>query len=325
MTSTIHERSTALGASTPGGDQETWAASRARTQKEEKELMGHYFAHHDFLVEEGSDPAAGHRETAASFLVIHGTSPNVVVRESLNWVAEHANKGPFHITWYGPSALVPATVYDFRQHNQHLSAATHVHLFPGTVDLQLQAQVGIEAQRYAEKIGRRFTYTILGAHSFDLETGLVRFHFDREIPIQRTCALLSATQKFLFLDHQKFSGEGEVGYSLGELLATSNAVTMYTVRAENSVEVRTAFDRLASALLTSEPDDCGSRRRKTLTLTLVGRRDGATESIRHHGYLPARDGVAAGGGSASPSGFAEPSSNPVEARSDGRATPGDRP
>ena len=45
--------------------QETWAASRARIQKEEKEMMARYFANHDFLLQEGANPAVDPRETAA--------------------------------------------------------------------------------------------------------------------------------------------------------------------------------------------------------------------------------------------------------------------
>jgi hypothetical protein len=180
----------------PDLHQETWAASRARIQKEEKEMMARYFANHDFLLQEGANPAVDPRETAASILINQGTGPNVVVQESLHWIEDHAQDGPFHITWYSPGALVPATLHDFRLHNPQLSAATHVHLFPGTVDIQLQAQVGKEAQEYTASIKRRFSYMILSGHSFDLRTGVVRFHFDREIPIQTACARLEARQKF---------------------------------------------------------------------------------------------------------------------------------
>src|SRR5882672_10716383 len=164
----------ATATSDPWLHQETWAASRARIQKEEKDLMAHYFANHDFLLQEGASPV-GPRETAGSFLVNQGTGPNDVVKQSLDWIADHAQQGPFHITWYSPGALVPATLHDFRQRHPHLSAATHVHLFPGTVDIQLQAQIGTEAQEYAARLSRRFSYMILSGHSFDLHTGEVRF------------------------------------------------------------------------------------------------------------------------------------------------------
>lgn len=266
--------------------QETWAASRAGIQKEEKGLMAHYFAHHDFLLQEGANPATEpRRETAASILVNQGTGPNFVVDESLKWIEEHAQTGPFHITWYSPGALVPATLHDFRQRNPDLSAATHVHLFPGTVDIQLQAQIGAEAQAYAKGITRQFSYVILSGHSFDLRTGHVKFHFDREIPIQRTCALLKATEKFLFFDSGKFMGEGEVGYSLRDLLSTSNAVVIYTVSSSRSDEIKAAFHRLSGDLLTEAASETDFKEPKSLRLTIVGRENMPSESLAHRGFL----------------------------------------
>src|SRR5712692_5424729 len=212
--------------------------------------MARHFADHDFLLHGGANPATEARENTASILVNHGTGPNMVVDESLKWIEEHAQEGPFHITWYTPGALVPATLYDFRQRNPDLSAATHVHLLPGTVDIQLQAQIGTEAQEYARRLTRQFSYMILSGHSFDLGTGDVKFHFDREIPIQRTCALLNATEKFLFFDSKKFTGEGEVGYSLRDLLSTCHGLIIYTVSSPRSEEIKAAFDGLAVDLLT---------------------------------------------------------------------------
>jgi hypothetical protein len=291
MPQPIHRTKSPSNVSDRSGHQETWAASRAGIQNDEKDLMAHYFAHHDFLLQEGADPVADTRETAASFLVNQGTSPNRVVHQSLAWIAQHAQEGPFHITWYSPSALVPATLHDFRSEHPHLSAATHMHLFPGMVDIQLQAQIGTEALQYATGIKRQFSYMLLSGHSFDLRTGDVRFHFDREIPIQRECALLKATEKFLFLDSKKFTGEGEVGYSLGELLATCNAVVIYTVSSEGTVaspssgEIKAAFDRLSTELLSETAPESEPKERKSLRLTVVGRDDMPTESISHAGYL----------------------------------------
>jgi hypothetical protein len=266
-------------------DLETWAASRARMQKEEKDMMAKHFADHDFLLPEGSTPGAARRQTAASILVNLGTTPNDVVTACLRWISEHAREGPYHLTWYSAGALVPASLYDFRKDHPNFSAATHVHLFPGTVDLQLQAQVGAEAQDYARKLTRRFSYMILSAHSFDLHTGEVRFHFEREIPIQKSCALLSATQKFVFLDSQKFTAEGEIGYRLRDLLATSSAVIIYTVSSSRSEEIKAAFDALAAALLTETPPDSAVQEQKSLRLTIVGRQNSPSESLSHQGFL----------------------------------------
>lgn len=270
---------------------ETWAASRGRIQQDEKELMAHYFAHHDFLLHEGANPVADTRETAATFLVNQGTSPNRVVRESLAWIAEHRQEGPFHVTWYSPSALVPTTLYDFRMEHPQLSAATHVHLFPGMVDIQLQAQVDEDAVRYADGLTRQFSYLILSGHSFDLRTGEVRFLFDRELPIQRSLALQRATEKFLFFDSTKFRGEGVVGYSVRDLLKTCKAVVIYTVWSKGTAaspgttEIKAAFDQLSAHLLAPAPEGAEPTETHSLRLTIVGRENVASESLCYSGYL----------------------------------------
>lgn len=276
----------------PADSQETWAASRAQVKILEKQLMAHHFANHDFLLPDGASPAKDEHETAASIFINQGTGPNVVAQESLKWIEEHAGQGPFHITWYSTGTLVSATLHEFRQRKPHLSAATHIHLFPGTVDLQLQAQIGKEAQEYARNIKRRFSYMILSGHSFDVRTGGIGFHFDREIPIQRTCALLEATQKFLFFDSSKFTGEGEVGYSIRDLLATSNAVILYTASSDRSKEIKKSFEALAADLLSPEPQDGQSGELKSLRLTIVGQEGVPTDLIRWPGYLRAVHGAA---------------------------------
>ena len=279
------ERTTSPRTSDRWLHQENWAASRARIQRDEKELMAQYFADHDFLLEEGANPATGPRENTASILVNQGTGPNLVVDKCLRWVEEHPEEGPFHITWYSPGALVPATLFDFRQKNPDLTAATHVHLLPGTVDLQLQAQIGTEAQDYARQLTRQFSYMILSGHSFDLETGDIKFNFDREIPIQRTCARLRATEKFLFFDSKKFTGEGEVGYGLRELLSTCRDVIIYTVSSPRVDEIREAVAGFAATLLSEKAADSDSKQEKSLRLTIVGRDGASSESIRHDGFL----------------------------------------
>jgi hypothetical protein len=246
--------------------------------------MAQHFSEHDFLLQPGSNPSTP-RENTASFLVNGGTGPNMVVEACLRWIEEHASEGPFHLTWYSPGALVPATLYDFRQKNPDLTASTHVHLFPGTVDIQIQGQVAPEAQDYARKLTRQFSYMILSGHSFDLETGQVRFHFDREIAIQRICALLKATEKYLFFDSHKFSGEGEVGYSLRELFGTCRRVVVYTVASPRAEDVKCAFDELARGLITKEPHEAESTQTKSLRLTIVGQDGVPTRTFNYDGLL----------------------------------------
>jgi len=267
--------------------QETWAASRAHVQRDEKLLMATHFAEHDFLLQYAANPATSDRENTASILVNQGTCPNTVVGASLQWIKVNAGQGPFHITWYSPGALVPATLFEFRQENPDLSVSTHIHLLPGTVDLQLQAQIGIEAQEYVRKLTRQFSYMLLSGHSFDLDTGDVKFHFDREVPIQRTCALLKATEKYLFFDSKKFTGEGEVGYSLGDLLGTSHSVVVYTVASDRNDEICAAFAARAEALLSKEPSQAGSGRAKSLRLTIVGREGSSSRTFVYEGFLKA--------------------------------------
>lgn len=268
---------------TPRTRPETWAASRAQEKEGEKEIMAEYFANHDWLVRES--PGASLRETVAAVLVNQGTSPAVVARQALRWIEEHAvDNAVFHVTWYSPGALVPAALHEFRQNNPHLSAATHVQLFPGEVDLQLQAMISREAHEYARKITRRFTYMLLGGYSLDLEAGVVRFQFDREIPMQTTCALLKATQKFLFFDSGKFTGEGEIGYSVADLLATSKSVTIYTVSSANDEEIKAGFSTL-KRLLTNVPPESGYSQKKMLRLTIIGTGDTETFNDPHTGFL----------------------------------------
>ena len=122
---------------------------------------------------------------------------------------------------------------------------------------------------YARRLTRQFSSMILSGHSLDLETGAVKFHFDREIPIQRTLALLKATEKFLFFDSKKFTGEGEVGYSLRALLSTCHSVIIYTVSSPRRDEMKAAFDGLAADLLTDTSEESDSPQQKSLRLTIV--------------------------------------------------------
>jgi hypothetical protein len=264
---------------------ETWAASRAQEKEGEKEIMGGYFAGHDWLVR--VSPGTSPRKTVASVLVNQGTTPAVVATHALRWIKEHAiGDAVFHVTWYSPGALVPPNLHQFREENPHLSAATHVHLFPGEVDLQLQAMISREAHEYAQKITRRFSYMLLSGYSLDLEAGAVRFQFDREIPMQATCALLKATQKFLFCDSDKFSGEGEIGYSFAQLLDTSKSVTIYTVSSSNDDEIKAGFSTLCGKVLVTDcPDSDVPLEKKTLRLAIIGVDDKETFNDPRSGYL----------------------------------------
>ena len=109
------------GASDRSVHQETWAASRFNVQRPDKLLMAQHFAEHDFLLQPGTNPSRS-RENTASLLVNGGTGPNMVLEACLKWIEEHATEGPFHLTWYSPGALVPATLYDFPSEESGLEA-----------------------------------------------------------------------------------------------------------------------------------------------------------------------------------------------------------
>jgi hypothetical protein len=78
---------------------EDWSASRAQTSIDEKILMAKFFARHHFLVREGQSPEAP-RETVASIILNHGTTPNSVLKEALQWIKDNKGSGPFFLTWY---------------------------------------------------------------------------------------------------------------------------------------------------------------------------------------------------------------------------------
>ena len=50
------------------------------------------------LLQEGANPADS-RDTAASFLVNQGTSPNAVTQEGLQWIADHAQTTEQQLTF----------------------------------------------------------------------------------------------------------------------------------------------------------------------------------------------------------------------------------
>lgn len=273
--------------------EETWSARRAKHMPDEKKLMAEYCARHDFLVRENSNPETDLRETVASILVNQGTTPDIVVKEALRWIENHQDRGPFHITWYTPGNLVPGTLRSFRQNHQHLSAATQLFLFPGRVDQQTESVSGPEAEAFAQRLERRFTYAFLSAHSFDIHTGIVYFHLPEETRLQQACATRYAAHKFLFLDSSKFKSEGEIGYRIDELLRESEAVTIYTVSSDKDEWIKVKFAALCNSILDIRGDQNtnGSSKAadkldmKFLRLRIVGKETTPTDSMQHQGFL----------------------------------------
>ena len=235
---------------------EGWSARRSRENAKEKKDIAQQFAEHEFLVGENNGPERP-RETAATILVVHGTSPDVAVGAALKAVARRQRPyGPF-INWYSPGALVPPTLLQFRKEYPDLISATRLFLFPGEVDLDIEAACSDEAVNYAKELQVSFTYAFLGAYSCDLLNGTVYFQHPREVNLQRACALKPARQKVLFLDSSKFRREGHAGYTFRELMATSETVTLYTAsKAERRDSyLINEFKTLANVLLSTKKND----------------------------------------------------------------------
>lgn len=150
---------------------EDWSASRAQTSIDEKVLMAKFFARHHFLVREGHSPEEP-RETVASIILNHGTTPNSVLQEALHWIKDNNKQsGPFFLTWYTPGHLIPTTLKDLRDQDRGLRTALKLFLFPGEVDEEIQSVLGRDAEIFAENLQRHFTYAFLSAYAFDLSSG----------------------------------------------------------------------------------------------------------------------------------------------------------
>jgi hypothetical protein len=235
--------------------------------------MGKYCIEHDFLVRK--NPAEP-RDTVASILVNQGTTPNEVVHEALDWINKNWTEGPFDITWYTTGGLVNATLHEFRVANPSLSIAAQIFLFPGRVNIDLQAVAGPEAEEFVERLDVDFTYAFLSAYAFDIDSGRIHFLYSEELRLQRACARLYADHKFLFLDRSKFKREGKRGYKLVELLEQARTVTIYTTGsheyAQENRSLEERFQLLCDQLfMPPHQDGTGPLPgEKTLRLRIVG-------------------------------------------------------
>lgn len=269
-----------------------WAARRARLYVEQKTWMARYCVQHDFLVPLGGNPAHS-RDTVASVLVNQGTTPNLVVAETLDWVRQtYASKpglphAPPDITWYTTSGLVTATLHDVRKTYPEISIATRAFLFPGRVDIDMQAVSGPEAEEFAENLEYDFRYAFLSAYAFDLADGRVRFQYAEEVRLQTACARLFAEHKFLFLDSSKFKREGRRGYLLHDLLKQARTVTIYTTASPDDASRREGFKDLAESVLPTAHDNINGANQgvRTLQLRIVGDGGRLVESFERTGFL----------------------------------------
>jgi hypothetical protein len=271
-------------ASVDHGAIEAWSTRQSYQKADEKQLMGAYFAAHDFLVSEAADSETAPRQTVASIVANNGTTGNTVGLEVLEWAL--AQRDSFDLTWFTTGSVLPATLRKFKLDHPRLAAATQLFLFPGRVDPNLEAISGPEATEFVKNYKGRFTYAILGAYGFDIKRGEVYFHYSSELELQNACAGLRAAHKFLFLDSRKFEVEGRVGYTVDQLLSTSASVTIYTVSSPRAMWVYENFKSLCVRLLDPpNPEDPYAEDTKVLRLRVVGRGSGAPLCHEHSGIL----------------------------------------
>jgi hypothetical protein len=264
-----------------------WGGSRASAQRSEKQAMGEYFAEHDFLVE--GNPETDPRKPTAVILVNGGTTPSTVVEAALNWIENKGYKGGrMNITWFTPGSLATGVLLRFIERNNDLRTAAELFLFPGRVDRELQSVNGDEPVAFAKELKLSLNYSLLSANSFNLVDGSAHFFFNIEINLQRACALKEAEHKFLFLDSKKFGAQGFRGYTLDELLETSQKVTVYTVSSERDVAIRERFGKLANHLLSVESEGQDSADVKELRLKIVATDGQSALQERYCGVLRQR-------------------------------------
>jgi hypothetical protein len=207
----------------------SWSASQVNINPSSKSLLAKYFVQHDFLSRPGRDAELDQRERAAHILVAPGTTPATVVRHALDWMAKHWDPDPFTVTWYPLGALIPATLFDFKQDHVECESAARLFLIPGEVDPQCECVIGNHPIRFLDKLDVQVHGAILSAYRFDLSTGKAYFYFHSELQVQRAAAMRPAAEKYVFLDVDKFSSiGGTVGYSVANLLKSSSSVTIYT-------------------------------------------------------------------------------------------------
>jgi hypothetical protein len=289
------ERDTLHIIDTPSNEAPQWSDGRAEILADEKQLIADYFAEHEFLLPTDTPDLQSsediRRNPSASIIVNAGTQPNQVVYSALAWVEKNPKLGPFFLTWYTPGHLIPETLRKFRtaKGNLHMAAAVKLFLLPGEVDFETQSVCGPDAEAFAEKLQRRFTYAFLSAYAFDIHKGDVYFHGARELALQQKIAMRFAAAKFLFLDSSKFKpeGDGERAYTVHELLETSHSVTIYTVSLNEKHDswVMDGFDQLGMVLFGEQPR--ARETKKQLYLRIVDKCGRLTNEGRtlHEGFL----------------------------------------
>jgi hypothetical protein len=185
--------------------------------------------------------------------------------------------------------LPDVVLTEIRDRDRGLRTALKLFLFPGEVDEEIQSVLGRDAEIFAERLQRHFTYAFLSAYSFDLSTGDVYFYFARELRLQRACATRFADHKFLFLDSSKFKSSGEKAYGVVDMLRSSYSITLYTVSSERDEWVVRRFKSLCDSVLKAPASSTADQSDlKTLRLQIVGRDGTSSKCVEKVGVLSAR-------------------------------------
>ncbi len=232
----------------------SWSEIRATSKADEKSLLAKNFVNHDFLVPRDGNPDKD-RDRVASILVNQGTTPNAVVNEIMSWLVENwAKFGPFNLTWFSAGGLVPGTLRDYRSRHHNIRSATNVFHFPGMLSAEREVVDGPETVKYIEELQKKLalSYMFLGVNAIDIDTGEVFFHFEEELRVQKACAGLRASEKFVFLDSSKFKPEGYVAYNVNWLLKTTERLTFYVASSSKDKDIHRKYESLVDETFRGE-------------------------------------------------------------------------
>jgi hypothetical protein len=216
-----------------------------------------------------------------------------------NW-----DPNPFTVTWYPLGALIPATLFEFKQQSPQCESGARLFLCPGEVDPQSESVIGKYPVEFLNQLDIRLNGSILSAHRFDMVTGDAYFYFDKEVEVQQAGAKFYADEKFLFVDPSKFGAiSGSPGYNVKDLLRTSQSVTLYTVSSPADELIKQQFEVLCKRLkLDPVPDGSANGQTefrpvaqgslKRLRLCIVSKTAEVGEDIPRFGVVPDTDALA---------------------------------
>ena len=176
-----------------------------------------------------------------------------------------------------------------KEEHVELGSAADLFLLPGPVDQDVECVLGSVPTKFMRsEISRHFSCLLLSAYAFGMREGRAYFHFTKELELQTGCALLSARDKFLFLDPSKFREEGEPAYTVRELFENTEYVTIYTVSSSLDSRIVEDFEYLASSLGMEEKIEKPISGLKSVRLCIIESSGGLGANLVRWGS-PARD------------------------------------